>query len=177
MSLNNHSQEELAKMAMIDLANLLMMEEKKALDFREAFDRVAEIKGFTEQEKEDQIAQFYTDLNVDGRFMTIGSNVWGLKRWYPAEQIDEEIAMAPTKKKRAAKKDKDEDFEDEDFDFEDEDGEADLDLAAGFDDEEEEEEEEEPVLKDKDFDDDDDDDEDEVFGDGFDIIDGDEEEE
>lgn len=157
--MKNHSQEELQKMAMIDLANLLMMEEKKALDFREAFDRVAEMKGFSEEQKEEQIAQFYTDLNVDGRFMTIGSNVWGLKRWYPAEQIDEEIAMAPSKKKPKKKAETEED----DFGFDDE--EEDLDLVAGF-----EEDHEEETLDEKEFSDDDDDDDEEVFGDGFDII-------
>lgn len=174
----NHSQEELKNVAMIDLANMLMVDEKKALDFHEAFDRIAEIKGFSEGEKDEQLVQFYTDLNVDGRFMTIGSNVWGLKRWYPVDQIDEEVAAAPTKKRKKASKDEDEDF-DEDYVFEEE---EELELEAGFDNDDEEDEEglEADRIKNKDFDGDDDDDEDDeanVFAEGFDIIDPDEEDE
>jgi len=164
------------KLAMIDLANFLMMDEKKAMDFHDVFNRIAEIKGFSESEKMDQLSQFYTDLNVDGRFMTIGSNVWGLKRWYQVDQIDEEIGAGPTKKKKAKKAVKEDDYE-EDYDVEEEE-EEDLDLVAGFD--EEEEDSSNDPLKEKhydDGDDDDDDDEESVFADGFDIISEDDEDE
>src|SRR5699024_1900670 len=36
-----------------------------------------------------KLAQFYTDLNIDGRFTALGSNNWGLKRWYPKSQTSE----------------------------------------------------------------------------------------
>ncbi|WP_188456875.1 DNA-directed RNA polymerase subunit delta [Virgibacillus oceani] len=106
MSLNNYSHEEISKMSMIDLANLILLEEKKALNFKDIYEKIAELKGFNEEEKHDNIAQFYTDLNINGHFMTIGSNMWGLKRWYPVEQIDEEITAVPKKKKKKAPKKK-----------------------------------------------------------------------
>lgn len=91
---------------MIDLARIILQEEKKALHFKEIYDRIAEIKGYAEKDKEENISQFYTDLNVHGRFMTLGSNMWGLKRWYPAEQIDEDITNETKKKKKSKKKKK-----------------------------------------------------------------------
>ncbi|MFC4558102.1 DNA-directed RNA polymerase subunit delta [Virgibacillus kekensis] len=106
MSLKKYSREELQTTPMIELANMILSEKKKAVDFRKIYKEVADFKGFTEEQKEENLAQFYTDLTVDGRFMSIGSSVWGLKRWYPVEQTDEEVIAAPKKKKKAKKKKK-----------------------------------------------------------------------
>ena len=46
--------------------------------------------------------QFYTDMNIDGRFLAIAENQWGLREWYPVEQIEEETA--PTVKVRKKKR-------------------------------------------------------------------------
>src|SRR5690625_4395594 len=89
MALDKYSEDQLKKMSMMEVANLVLKEEKTELNFIELFEKVAELKQFTEVQKEDLLARFYTDLNVDGRFSTIGSNKWGLKRWYPVEQTSE----------------------------------------------------------------------------------------
>ncbi len=154
---------------MIELADLILLDEKKAIHFKDIFDKIADLKELTNKEKDDYIAQFYTDLNVDGRFMMIGSNMWGLKRWYPVEQIDE-VIMVPKKKKAKKKKaaiveddldfeeedeaievddideddfdDEFEDYDDEDLDDEDlEDEEDDLEDDLDFEEDESEEEE------------------------------------
>lgn len=114
MSLNNFSHEELKKKSMLELASLILKDEKKALGFQEIYNQIAELKGFTKKEKEDNIAQFFTELNVDGRFMTLGSNVWGLKQWYPVEQADEEITSTAKPKRKSKKKT---DYEEEDEDI------------------------------------------------------------
>lgn len=119
MSLRKYSHEEIADLSMIETAYLILKEEKKATDFREVFNRLSDAKGLSASQKSTMLAQFYTDLNTDGRFMTIGSNLWGLKQWYPFEQIDEEVSNTPTKKKKSKKKkaavadEYDEDFDDE----------------------------------------------------------------
>ncbi|WP_067728480.1 DNA-directed RNA polymerase subunit delta [Oceanobacillus damuensis] len=104
MSLENFSHEEIQDMSMIEVASKILFEEKKAINYRELFDKIAEIKGFSKKQKEDNISQFYTDMNVDGRFLTLGSGMWGLKRWYPVEQAEEEITEVPKKKKVKKKK-------------------------------------------------------------------------
>ncbi|WP_066188137.1 MULTISPECIES: DNA-directed RNA polymerase subunit delta [Gracilibacillus] len=106
MKLQDLSKEQIDEMAMIDIASMILESENKALDFRDIFDRVAELKGFSESEKDAWISQYYTDLNIDGRFLTKGSNLWGLKKWYPVEDIDEDITVAPKRKKKKAKKKK-----------------------------------------------------------------------
>src|SRR5699024_5260636 len=79
------------------------------------FNEVAKLKNFTDAQRQDLLARFYTDLNVDGRFMTLGSNVWGLKRWYPVEQTTEK-SLAESRKRDL--EEADEDFYDEELDGE-----------------------------------------------------------
>ncbi|SEO22790.1 DNA-directed RNA polymerase subunit delta [Amphibacillus marinus] len=104
MSIANLSRDELREQSMIELATMVLEREKKAMNYLDIFNKVAEIKGFSEEEKEAFIAQFYTDLNLDGRFLTLGAGQWGMKVWYPVEQIDEEITAEPKKKKKKKKK-------------------------------------------------------------------------
>ncbi|MFC4024941.1 DNA-directed RNA polymerase subunit delta [Oceanobacillus longus] len=158
MSLDNYSREELKDMSMIEMATKILFEEKKAVNYRELFDKIAEIKGFSAKHKKENISQFYTDMNVDGRFITLGSGMWGLKRWYPVEQAEEELTEVPKKKKVKKKKKKaveaeeldivdddiaevvaddfdDDDLDDDDFDDDfDEDDDLDEDLEEETDD-------------------------------------------
>jgi len=88
----NLNQAEIDKLSMVDLANLIFIEEQRPMSFKEAFDQIAAVKKWDETEKQSKIAQFYTDLNIDGRFVTNGSNSWGLKRWYRSDQIKEDLS-------------------------------------------------------------------------------------
>ncbi|RWZ58954.1 DNA-directed RNA polymerase subunit delta [Halobacillus fulvus] len=144
MSLKELSQDQIQEMSMIEIATIMLEDEREAIDFNEIFNRIASMKGLTEQQKENSIAQFYTDMNIDGRFMTIGTNRWGLKSWYPVEQMEEEIANLPQKRKKKKKKPSKL--------LEDELG------VSEFDDEEDEDLEEDLDLTDEDLDLDDDDD-------------------
>src|SRR5699024_8332937 len=98
MALQKYTEEQTAKMSMIELANIILAEQKKEMNFIDLFKKVAEVKEFSAKQKEDLLARFYTDLNVDGRFTTLGSNVWGLKRWYPVDQTTEK-SLAESRKR------------------------------------------------------------------------------
>lgn len=93
MSGLNLNQAEIERLSMVDLANLIFNGEQRPMSFKEAFDQIAALKNWDETEKQGKIAQFYTDLNIDGRFVTNGSNSWGLKRWYRSDQIKEDLSM------------------------------------------------------------------------------------
>ena len=98
MALEKYTDEQLKKMSMIELAVLVMGDAKEEMNFADLFREVAELKSFNDSDKENQLASFYTDLNVDGRFMALGSNVWGLKRWYPVDQTTEK-SLAESRKR------------------------------------------------------------------------------
>jgi len=151
VSLQTYSKEELKHMPMIDIAQHILLDEKEALHFKKMFEQIAEIKGFTKDQQTELIAQFYTDLNIDGRFITTGDNLWGLKRWYPADQIDERISN-PSKKKVDEEDDDDLDIVDDEMDDLIEDFDEDDDKEYDEDEEDfaEVEEEEFPTYKDDD---------------------------
>ena len=122
MKLANLSKEEVSELALIEIANLLLIEKKEAIDFKVMMDKIQKLLGLTDEEVSAKMGQFYTDLNVDGRFISIGDNRWGLKGWYPVEQVEEEtVPASKVKKKKKGKKALVDDFDDEDevLDFED----------------------------------------------------------
>lgn len=122
---------------MIEAVHSLLEEKKQATTFHDLVQEIAQLLGLSEEQVAARIAQFYTDLNIDGRFINLGENRWGLRGWYPYEQIDEEILPQPKpKKKRKVEEDElddyidneEDDFEEEaDEDFEEEDEEEDVD--------------------------------------------------
>lgn len=91
--------EKLAEMSMVDVAYYLLAEKREAILFYDLMKEVAELKGLSDKEVEALLPQFYTEINIDGRFVCIGDNRWGLKRWYPVETAEETIAIGRSRKK------------------------------------------------------------------------------
>lgn len=111
VSIKEYSKEDLAAMSLIEIAKLLMSEEKKEMKFGELFANVAALKGLNEEEKSAKISQFYTDLNVHGSFTTNGANMWGLKQWYKKKQEETETAPRVKRVKRRKTVKEEDDFE------------------------------------------------------------------
>ncbi|WP_148630375.1 DNA-directed RNA polymerase subunit delta [Bacillus sp. E214] len=161
MKLANLSKEEVSEMAYIEIANVLLIEKKEAIDFKVMMDKIQKLLGLTDEEVSAKMGQFYTDLNVDGRFISIGDNRWGLKGWYPVEQVEEEtVPASKVKKKKKGKKALVDDFDDEDEvldfddldDFDDDDDEDDS-LIDDFDDiddiDDDEDDDDEDLIEDE----------------------------
>ncbi|MGG0239508.1 DNA-directed RNA polymerase subunit delta [Bacillus rhizoplanae] len=119
MSLKQYSPEELKELSMIEAVHSLLGEKQQATPFHDLVQEIAQLLGLSEEQVAARIAQFYTDLNIDGRFINLGENRWGLRGWYPYEQIDEEILPQPKpKKKRKVEEDELDDYNaDEEDDF------------------------------------------------------------
>nr|WP_317978284.1 DNA-directed RNA polymerase subunit delta [Niallia endozanthoxylica] len=167
LSLAQFSKEEIKEMSLIEIAYEIMDERKTAISFKELTEEIAKVAGISEEELRSRIAQFYTDLNIDGRFLAIGDNQWGLRVWYPVDQVVEEIVNpVKAKKKKKAKKVVDEDdldlddFEEDVFDELDDDDDLldDDDLDDDLDLDDDDDEDDDDLDDDLDLDDDDDDD-------------------
>ncbi|HDR4421653.1 TPA: DNA-directed RNA polymerase subunit delta [Bacillus cereus] len=157
MNFKQYSPEELKECSMIEVVHSVLGDKKQATTFNELVQEIAQVLGLSQEQVNAKLAQFYTDLNIDGRFINLGENRWGLRSWYPYEQIDEEILPQPKpKKKRKVEEDGFDDYIEEDEDFDDADG-----------NEEEDVEDLDKVLEDEDGDDDDLDDLDEDDDDDF----------
>ncbi|GAC41523.1 DNA-directed RNA polymerase subunit delta [Paenibacillus popilliae] len=144
------------EMPMVDIAFLVLKAANTPFYYRDLMNEVAKLRGLSEDQINDVIAQLYTEINIDGRFACVGNNLWGLKRWYPVDRSEESMGS----KRPRIINDDDDDLEDddmfveeddsynndEDFGFVDEDSEDDEEMYAG---EEEDAEVEEEVLIDE----------------------------
>ncbi|WP_404330482.1 DNA-directed RNA polymerase subunit delta [Mesobacillus maritimus] len=153
MSLNQYTMDELKETSWIEIAFELLQEKKQAVSFEELVTDVLKMLKLNKAESSEKMIQFYTDLNLDGRFLGIGDNRWGLRVWYPVDQAEEDTVTPIKPRKKKAKK-------------------AAVDEVEGFDEIDDEdvfddfEEDDDDLLDDDDdFDDDDDDDDDEDFDD------------
>jgi DNA-directed RNA polymerase subunit delta len=168
LSLEQISKEELQDMSLIEVAYELLKSKKEPMAFNDIMGEVAKLLDLSEEQVKSKIAQFYTDLNIDGHFIGLGDNRWGLRSWYPVDQYEEEVVTVIKPKKKKAKKKVDDDLDLEDYDELDEED-IDYDDIDGFDDDDLTEDDEDDDLLD------DDDDIDEDFEDDEEIIDKDEE--
>ncbi|OCB95511.1 putative DNA-directed RNA polymerase subunit delta [Bacillus amyloliquefaciens] len=121
MSIKQYSQEQLKQMALVEIAHEIFSEHKKPVPFQELLNEIISLLGVTKEELGDRIAQFYTDLNIDGRFIALSDQTWGLRSWYPYDQLDEETQPTVKAKKKKAKKAVEEDLDLDEFEEVDED--------------------------------------------------------
>ena len=171
--------EQLAEESLIDLAYAVLEERKAAIAFNDLVKEVQALNGLSDEQMKSKLVQFYTDMNVDGRFLLNNESGWGLREWYKVETIEEETAPTVKARKKKAKVlvddedlevelDVDIDFE-EDFDefVEDDEIEEDLDFVAeeieDIDEDIEEDIEEDILVEDDDFDIEEESEEDEEF--------------
>ncbi|MDG3133069.1 DNA-directed RNA polymerase subunit delta [Streptococcus suis] len=109
MELNVFAGQEKSELSMIEVARAIL--EERGRDNEMYFnDLVNEIQNYLEKSNSDiraALPTFYADLNVDGSFIPLGENKWGLRSWYAIDEIDEEVITleeddedAPKRKKK-----------------------------------------------------------------------------
>jgi len=116
VSLKQLSDEQLKEFSLIELAYELFSEVNQPKAFYDLVDQMATVLGVTRDELLDKLPQFYTELNIDGRFVCLGDNRWGLRSWYPYDQAEEEVLPVSKPKKKRAKKYEEEEEESDGFD-------------------------------------------------------------
>lgn len=79
------------ELSMVEVAHAILSQKGDVMAFADLTNAIQEYLGKSDQEIRDRLAQFYTDLNVDGSFISLGDNLWGLRSWYPFESIDEAL--------------------------------------------------------------------------------------
>lgn len=118
------TKEQLAEESFIDLAYAILDDKKSSVSFNDLVKEIQTLCELTDEEMKARLVQFYTDLNVDGRFLLNNESGWGLRTWYKVETIEEETApTVKTRKKKAKAVADDEeldliDLEEEELEFE-----------------------------------------------------------
>lgn len=75
------------KKPMIDVAFDIMTKRKKGVNFVKLWEEICKETGLTEAQAEDRIADFYTDLSLDDRFVHLSDNKWDLKSRHKYDEV------------------------------------------------------------------------------------------
>ncbi|POG97644.1 DNA-directed RNA polymerase subunit delta [Fructilactobacillus lindneri] len=104
MELEKLDKEEKSELSMIEVAHAILADKGQTMQFPDLVNAIQKYTEFSDDEIKSKLNQFYADLNVDGSFISLGNNVWGLRTWYPFDSVDEVTASEgedqPKTKKR-----------------------------------------------------------------------------
>lgn len=109
------------KRSMLDIAFELLSKKKKPTPFMKLWEEISQIEGLTQAQQDDRIAQFFSDLCLDSRFVNMGENKWDLRSRHLFSEV-----VIDTDEIMVDENDEDEfedDEENEDEEFEDKDDE------------------------------------------------------
>lgn len=65
--------------SMVDIAYDALIAAKGAMSFYDMFDKVQELRNFDSEAIDEKRSLFYTNVTLDGRFITLGENLWDLR--------------------------------------------------------------------------------------------------
>ena len=82
------------ELSMVEVAHAILEVKQEVMDFNQLLVEVQSYMELSDEQLEARMARFYTDLNIDGSFISLGENRWGLRSWYPIDSIDEEIVSS-----------------------------------------------------------------------------------
>lgn len=71
----------------LDVAYELILRSEGPVEFKTIWNEVVETQGLDEETANKSIGQFYTNLSLDGRFVTLGENVWDLRVRHKYEKV------------------------------------------------------------------------------------------
>lgn len=91
MEINVFEGKDKSELSMIEVAHAILEQRGDVMDFSDLVNQIQTYLGKSDGEIRDSLAQFYTDLNIDGSFISLGDNRWGLRSWYAIDSIDEEL--------------------------------------------------------------------------------------
>ena len=74
-------------MSMVDVAYELMTKKKTAVNFYKLWNEVCQMKKFDEEKRNEKESLFYTNITLDGRFITVGENNWDLRSRHTFSEV------------------------------------------------------------------------------------------
>lgn len=79
MKLKEMSKQELEVLSYTDLTELILKENKKAMNTPSIFKKICDLLELTEEDYTNQIGDYYTSLTTDKRFLLLDTAEWDLK--------------------------------------------------------------------------------------------------
>jgi len=91
LKINVFENENKSDLSMVEVAHAILEQEGEVMDFSDIVNATQEYLDIPDSQIRASLAQFYTDLNTDGSFISLGENRWGLRSWYALDSINEEV--------------------------------------------------------------------------------------
>lgn len=82
MKLNKMTKEEIESYSYIDLTKIIIEQSKKKLNTSEIFKKICNLLEMSDEEYENKISNFYTDLTTDKTFIMLDDGSWDLRSHY-----------------------------------------------------------------------------------------------
>ncbi|MBR2708328.1 MAG: DNA-directed RNA polymerase subunit delta [Bacilli bacterium] len=79
MKLNKMAKDELESYSYIELAKMIIKEEKKTLNTPQIFQKICKLLELSNEEYENKIGDFYTNLTTDKSFVLLEDGTWDLR--------------------------------------------------------------------------------------------------
>lgn len=79
------------ELSRIEVARAILEDNGKRMAFADIVNAVQKYLNKSDEEIRERLPQFYTNMNTDGEFISMGENVWALRSWFPYESVDEEV--------------------------------------------------------------------------------------
>ena len=73
--------------SLLDHAYDFISERKDAVPFEEIWQYVVSAANLSEEEAKQKVSRFYTNLMLDGRFVTLGENKWDLRSRHTFDKV------------------------------------------------------------------------------------------
>lgn len=73
--------------SMLDITYDYLREKSTPTPLQDIWNHVCEVLGYDEETSKRNIAKFYTNLTLDGRFVTLGENTWDLRTNHTFDKV------------------------------------------------------------------------------------------
>lgn len=121
--LNKMTKEELELLSNKDITNLILEESKKSLNTADLFKKIIELLNLPAKTFETKIADYYTALSTDKRFILLEDGTWDLRSRHTSDKVvkvtdeddDEEIEEIKEDPEAESEEDSYDDGDDDDY--------------------------------------------------------------
>lgn len=93
MNLPQFEKQDKEELSMMEVAVAVLEQKGDVMYFNDLLKEVTDYLGFSDDQVDANIAQFYTDINSRGNFISPIDGMWGLREWYPIDSINEELTF------------------------------------------------------------------------------------
>lgn len=87
MSLKNMTKEELELLSNKDITDMILQESKKSMNTADLFKKIIEVLELPQSCFENKIADYYTSLATDKRFILLEDGTWDLRSHHTSDKI------------------------------------------------------------------------------------------